>query len=151
MNSVNTHTRSYPQAPLLGSSACVFDQDTVLLVLGAKPPKKDLWSLPGGLVDVGETLQEAAARELFEETALSAEFSKTADWIEIIRREGNAIKYHYVIAMFVGRFKSGELKPGDDAKDARWFHLNDLTSLAMTEGTADLIYKAHAEWMGNQS
>jgi len=146
VNSINTPNRLYPKAPLLGASACIFDHDRVLLVLGAKPPKQDLWSLPGGLVEVGETLQQAAKRELMEETGITADFLGLADWIEAIKRTDDAIKYHFVIAMFVGHLRNGELKAGDDAKDARWFGLDELSQLSMTSGTADLITKTHKTW-----
>lgn len=139
--------RSYPQTPLLSASACIFNQNKVLLVLGATPPKQDLWSLPGGLVEVGETLQQAAARELFEETGLSADFLGLADWVEIIRHDDAAIKYHFVIAMFVGQFTHGTILAGDDAKDASWFDLSELPQLQMTKGTAELILKAHKGWI----
>lgn len=143
--------RSYPKAPLLGASACIWDRGNVLLVLGTKPPKKGLWSLPGGLVKIGETLQQAAARELFEETGMTADFLRLADWVEVITREKAEIKYHFVIAMFVGQLKGGELKAGDDAGDARWFGLDELPQLEMTKGTAQLIRKAYDNGSTEQS
>ncbi len=146
MKPINTSTRLYPQTPLLGASACIFDCDKVLLVLGATPPKLDLWSLPGGLVEVGETLQQAVCRELMEETGLTADISGLAEWIEIIVPDDSGIKYHFVVAMFVGQLSHGELQAGDDAKDVRWFPLNQLSQLEMTQGTADLILKTHAAW-----
>jgi len=139
--------RSHPRTPLLGASACIFDAGKVLLVLGANPPKKDLWSLPGGLVEVGETLQQAAARELLEETGLAASFLGLAEWVEVIERNGDTTKYHFVIAMFVGQPDHGEIKAGDDARDARWFELPELCQLPMTKGTAVLIHKAHKGWI----
>ncbi len=147
MNPSNTDIRSHPKNPLLGASACVFNDGRVLLVLGANPPKKDLWSLPGGLVEVGEPLQQAAARELLEEAGVSADFLGLAEWVEVIERDGDAIKYHFVIAMFVGRLAHGEIQAGDDAKDARWFDLSELSRLAMTTGTANVIHKAYKDWI----
>jgi len=141
--------RSYPKKPLLGASACIFDQSKVLLVLGTTPPKQGLWSLPGGLVEVGETLLQAAARELFEETGLSADILGLADWIEVIEPDTTTIKYHFVIAMFVGRYSHGQIKAGDDAKEACWFELSALSQLPMTKGTADLIHKAFNDWIEN--
>jgi 8-oxo-dGTP diphosphatase len=151
MNTTSTSKRSYPQTPLLGASACIFDRSKVLLVLGARPPKQDLWSLPGGLVEVGETLQKAAVRELLEETGLSADILGLADWIEVIERHDGIIQYHFVIAMFVGRFSLGEIKAGDDASDARWFDLSELSRLPMTKGTADVIHKAYQDWIEGKS
>jgi len=143
----NNSPRSYPQTPLLGASACIFYQEKVLLVLGARPPKQGLWSLPGGLVELGETLQQAAARELLEETGLSANFLGLADWVEVIKHDDTTIKYHYVIAMFVGHFSHGDILAGDDAAEARWFELSELSQLQMTKDTADLILKAHKGWI----
>lgn len=145
MNLTNSSNKSFPQKPLLGVSACIFNRAKVLLVLGATPPKQGLWSLPGGLVEVGETLQQAAKRELLEETGLGVDILEFAGWIEVIERDDTAIKYHFVIAMFVGQFRHGEIKAGDDAKDARWFDLAQLSQLQMTKGTADLIGKAHTD------
>ncbi len=151
MNSTDNTSRSYPQTPLLGASACVFDRSKVLLVLGSNPPKQGLWSLPGGLVEVGETLQQAAARELYEETGLGADILGLADWVEVIKRDGDTIKYHFVIAMFVGRLSHGRIKAGGDAAQARWFDLSELAQLHMTTGTADLIARAYKDWIEGTS
>ena len=147
MNPTNNSPRSYPQTPLLGASACIFDHGKVLLVLGARPPKQGLWSLPGGLVEVGETMQQAAARELLEETGLSANFLGLADWVEVIKRNDTAIKYHFVIAMFVGQFTHGDILAGDDAAEAQWFEVSELSQLQMTKDTAELILKAYKGWI----
>ncbi len=136
---------------MLGASACIIKENKVLLVLGANPPKQGLWSLPGGLVEIGETLQQAAARELQEETGLTADFLGLADWVEVIERNNDAIRYHYVIAMFIGRLNGGEIKAGDDALEARWFDLSELSQLKMTNGTANLILKAHKDWIEGKS
>jgi len=150
MNSSKISSRSYPQTPFLGASACIFDRGKVLLVLGVNPPKQGLWSLPGGLVEIGETLQQAAARELHEETGLGADILGLTDWVEVIKRDGDTIKYHFVIAMFVGRLSHGRINAGDDAAEARWFDLSELTQLQMTPGTADLIHKAYQGWIENK-
>ena len=147
MNPTNNSRRSYPQTPLLGASACIFDQEKVLLVLGARPPKQDLRSLPGGLVEVGETLQQAAARELLEETGVSANFLALADWVEVIKHGDAAIEYHFVIAMFVGQYSHGDILAGDDAAEAHWFEMSELSQLQMTKDTAELILKAHKGWI----
>jgi len=151
MKSENLPRRSYPQAPLLGASACIWDCGKVLLVRGTTPPKQNLWSLPGGLIDVGETLQQAAARELLEETGITADILGLAEWIEVIEHDGDAVKYHFVVAMFVGRYSRGELAAGDDATAAQWFSLDQLPQLEMTKGTADLIHKTFKDWFGGNS
>jgi len=69
-----------------------------------------------------------------------------AEWIEIIVPDETGIKYHFVVAMFVGQASQGELKAGDDAKDVQWFPLDQLSQLEMTPGTAELIHKTHAAW-----
>jgi len=151
MKSQNASRRSYPQAPLLGASACIWDCGKVLLVRGTAPPKQNLWSLPGGLVEVGETLQQAVARELLEETGITADILGLAEWIEIIEHEGSAVKYHFVVAMFAGRCTGGRLAAGDDATAAQWFTLDQLSHLEMTTGTAELIHKTCQGWFGGNS
>lgn len=141
----NTY-RTYPPKPLLGASTCVWHENKVLLVKRSNPPK-DVWSLPGGLVDVGETLVQAAARELREETGITANIITLAQWVEIIEPDGPRTKHHYVVPMFVGTYASGTLKAQDDALDAGWFELKGLQELKMTKGTADLILKTHTKWI----
>lgn len=139
-------SRTYPAAPLLGASACIWRGNDVLLVLRTNPPT-GVWSLPGGMVEVGETLEQAALRELAEETGIVAKLIALADWAEIIEVDKTRIKRHFVVPMFVGTYISGTIQAGDDAGDARWFNLDEIGKLDMTPDTADLIAKTYSTWV----
>ena len=138
----NRSDRSYPAFPLLAVSAAIWSGDKVLLTRRAKKPAKGLWSLPGGLVHAGETLAEAAQRELDEEAGISACLDRVADWAEVIVRDGAGdVSTHYVIAMFVGTWISGALRAGDDADEAQWFSPQQFDEIEMTPGTAERILR----------
>ena len=135
-------SRVYPEFPLLAVSAAIWSGGSVLLTRRAKKPAKGLWSLPGGLVHVGETLAEAALRELDEEAGIAATLNSVADWVDVITRdEAGAVDRHYVIAMFVGRWVSGTPRPGDDADAAQWFSPQQFDGIEMTPGTAERILR----------
>jgi len=129
--------------PTLGASACVWRDGKVLLVKRGKPPALDLWSLPGGHVELGETLKEAAGRELAEETGITASLTHLVDCLDIIRRtpEGT-VDRHYVIAVFTGTWTAGEPVPMDDAAALQWRDPDMLDGLYMTHGIDGIIRKA---------
>ncbi len=129
-----------PAGPILGVSTAVWREGRALLVLRGKQPSKDLWSLPGGHVEFGETLQEAALRELMEETSVEASIQDHTHWLDIISRDADgAARSHYVIAVFRAAWVSGEAVAGDDAAAVQWRTPDDLDDLAMTSGTADRL------------
>lgn len=137
--------RAYPTRPFLGASAAIFRGEAVLLAQRGKPPYRGVWSLPGGLVETGEHLAEAARREVAEETGIVAEIGPLVDFHEILVRDGaGAVERHFVVAVFAGRWLSGEPVAGDDAIGARFLPLSDIASADLTEGTAMLIERAHA-------
>ncbi|MEM7426978.1 MAG: NUDIX hydrolase [Pseudomonadota bacterium] len=137
-----TSQTARPARPLIGVSAAVWREGKVLLALRGKQPSKDLWSLPGGHVELGETLEEAALRELMEETSIRARIEEHTHWLDIIRRdEAGEVETHYVIAVFRAVWLSGEAVAGDDAAAVQWRGPDDLDDLAMTPGTADRIRK----------
>jgi len=137
--------RTYPTAPLLGVSASVFRDGKVLLARRGRPPLAGLWSLPGGLVEPGETMADAAAREVFEETGVSAEIGGIADVIEIILNdEDGAVERHYVLLSFAARWISGDGETSAEASDIAWLRPDELGSLEMTEGTEAVVAKAAA-------
>ena len=129
-----------PSSPVLGVSVACWRGDEVLLAKRGKAPSKGLWSLPGGHVELGERLAEAALRELGEETAVAAEIEGQVTSLDIIRRaEDGAVAGHYVIAVFKARWLSGEAVAGDDAAAVQWRRADDLADLDMTPGTAKLL------------
>ncbi len=133
-----------PPGPVAGVSALVVRDGKVLLVKRAKPPA-GLWSLPGGHVELGETLRQAALRELAEETGIEAEITGLIDCIDIINKSRHGdLEYHYVISIFGARWTGGEAVAGDDAAAVMWASAGELTELAMTPGTADFIARVLA-------
>jgi 8-oxo-dGTP diphosphatase len=112
--------REFPLAPLVGVGAVVVDRGRVLLVQRGTEPARGQWSLPGGLIEVGESLAAAVAREVQEETGLMVEPVELIELLDRIYREGDRVRYHYVIADYLCRVTGGELRAGSDAAQARW-------------------------------
>ena len=122
----------YPDAPRVAVGAVVVDQEKVLLVLRGKAPAKDMWAVPGGSVDLGETLQAAAEREILEETGLQIRAGEIIYAFEKIERDdAGQVRFHYVILDLLGEVldPASPLRPADDVSDAGWFSLADLDRL----------------------
>lgn len=130
--------------PVVAVGAFVFDRDgRVLLVQRGAPPGAGLWTLPGGKLELDETLAQAVAREVREETGLVVEVGALACVVERIA-EG----YHYVILDYLARVIGGALVAGDDARDARWASSDDLAALPLSEGLLPLLERARAAFRG---
>jgi 8-oxo-dGTP diphosphatase len=130
-------------APLRnGASIAVFKDRKVLLVKRGRPPFTGLWSLPGGKTEGEEAPREAARRELKEETGIEADVEGVVDLVKIPSDEDDDGGTTYRLTVFYGRPTGGSLKAGGDAMAAEWVHLDDVETLPMTEGTADLIWVA---------
>ena len=140
--------REYPVAPLVGTAVAVFnDGGEVLLVQRGKPPNQGQWGLPGGLIDVGERLVDAAAREVREECAVEIEVCELVAVFEpIIRDEAGRVRYHYVVVDYWGRYLSGDLRPDDDAADARWVAMDRLDRMDMYGESRTVVYRAYDLW-----
>ncbi len=139
-----SESRDYPARPILAASAAVFRPDGRLL-LGARrnPPFDKVFSLPGGLVEPGETLQQAAAREVEEETGVRAEILRFNDWREVINRDDDGrIKRHYVIASFAARWVSGDGEPSEELGKVIWADAGQIHALSLTPGLPDIIRQA---------
>jgi len=129
--------------PKLGASACVWRDGRVLIVQRGKPPLAGIWSLPGGAVEPGETAMAAAARELAEETGVTAALEQLVDLVDIIRHGADgSLQFHYAVACYTGRWISGEPIAASDAKAARFADVSELDALAMTDGTPAIIRRA---------
>jgi len=120
--------------------ALIFSNDQILLVERGKPPLAGYWSLPGGVVESGERLEDALAREVSEETGLQVEVGDIATVFErIMPAEDGRCEYHYVLIDFYCTVLGGILSAGDDSNQAEWRDLKDLDSILLTEGTREVI------------
>lgn len=137
--------RYYPIRPFVAASVAVFRGDRVLLAARTKPPADQLFSLPGGLVETGETLQEAALRELEEEVGVRADIAGFAGQVEVIERdEEGRCRRHFVVNAFAARWLAGEGTPGDEAADVIWAGPADIEGIAITPGLAGILARARA-------
>jgi ADP-ribose pyrophosphatase YjhB (NUDIX family) len=147
--------REYPDAPRVGVGAVVLDGDRVLLVRRGQAPSQGKWSLPGGLVHLGERLEDAVHREVTEECGLRVRVLDVCGVIDRIVRDPAAasaaapggvprVRYHWVIVDYVAEPAGGTLRAGSDAADARWVPLADLARYDTTDGLADMIHRAVA-------
>jgi len=112
--------REFPDAPRVGVGGVVVDEGLVLLVRRGSEPLKGHWSLPGGLLEVGEPLSAGVVREVREETGLTVEPVELIELLDRIHREGERVRYHYVIADYLCRVVGGALKAASDADEGRW-------------------------------
>jgi 8-oxo-dGTP diphosphatase len=114
----------------------------VLLVRRGHPPSEGLWAIPGGGVELGETLQEAAEREIMEETGLTIRAGDPVYTFDVILRDdAGRVQFHYVIVDLLAHYVSGELHSGDDARDARWVTSGELEKLPVNQTTLELLKK----------
>jgi len=140
-----TDPREYPVMPLLAVSAAVFRDGQVLIAKRGIGPRAGLWSLPGGLVEPGEPMAEAAVREVEEETGIDAEIVGPADFVEVITRdEDDKVSQHYVVVCFAARWLGGDGAISAEASDIIWTDPDALGELEMTEGAPEAIARAAA-------
>ncbi len=118
--------REYPTRPIVGVGGVVIHRQRALLIRRGREPLKGEWSIPGGVVELGEELAEAARRELKEETGLDVEPLAVIAVLDRIERVRRRVKYHYVIVDYVCRLKRGRLRPASDVVDARWVRPDEL-------------------------
>ncbi len=113
--------REYPERPIVAVGAAVCCEGRVLIVQRGKAPSKGLWTVPGGAVDLGETMSQAAAREVREECGIEIEVSEVAGILDnVVRDERGRVRYHYAIVDFCARYVSGDLSPSDELMDVTW-------------------------------
>lgn len=135
--------RLYPDQPLTGVGAVIFRGEEVLLVRRGQEPARDSWSLPGGLVELGETLTAAIHREVAEETGLRVRLLGVSAVLERVFPDAQGkIAYHYVLIDFLGEYLEGTLQPGSDITAARFVALADLPSFDLPHFTLDVIHRA---------
>ncbi len=132
--------RRYPNKPILGVGALIYDGDRVLLVQRGKEPLKGFWSLPGGAVETGELVQDALIREVQEETGLEVKIVRFGELFERIMPDtAGATEYHYVLLDYVCEILSGQPRAGSDSADVRWFSPEELKGVPVTSGTLEVI------------
>ncbi len=130
----------YPDVPRVAVGAIVFKEGRVLLVKRGQPPSQDQWAIPGGRVELGETLQAAAEREIKEETGLTIRAGDPAYIFDAIQRDdAGRVRFHYVIVDLLADYLAGEPRPGDDAREARWVAPQDLAELPVSQTTLDVL------------
>jgi 8-oxo-dGTP diphosphatase len=141
--------REYPENPLVGVGAVIIQENRVLLIRRGQAPLLGEWSLPGGVLECGETLREAVIREVREETGLTVETGEMLGVYErITRSEDGRVRYHYVLIDFLCRPASGDLKAASDAADVRWFAPEQLDELKLRPDTNEVIVKGLKRAMG---
>jgi 8-oxo-dGTP diphosphatase len=137
--------RRYPDRPVLAAAGVVISRGRVLLVKRGAPPALGLWSIPGGMVELGESLTEACAREVAEETGLAVEVGPLVEVVERLRPDAEGrLEYHYVIIDYLCSCPLAEPRAGDDAAAAAWVALDDLAGMDITTDTIKVIRKAAA-------
>ncbi len=130
----------YQPYPQIGVGAVVFKDNKILLVKRKNPPAKNQWAIPGGRLQLGETLREACQREILEETGINIKVGELIYSFEVIERQPNGqVIFHYVILDFLADYLSGKAIPGDDAVEVGWFSPQDLKSININPYTQKLL------------
>jgi 8-oxo-dGTP diphosphatase len=134
--------REFPETPLVGIGAIIIENARVVLVKRAHPPLQAEWSIPGGVLEVGELVREAAIREAREETGLTVEPGELLGvYDRVLRDADKRVQYHYVLIDFLCHRVGGNLAAASDAAEVRWFAREELPALKLAEDTLDVIRK----------
>jgi ADP-ribose pyrophosphatase YjhB (NUDIX family) len=141
-------SRQYPSQPLIGVGVVVWRDDKVLLIRRRKPPRQGEWSLPGGLQKLGETVFEAARREVMEETGVAIRVLDLTDVVDLIERDGvdGPVRYHYTLIDVAAEWLRGEAAPATDAAEVAWAELETLPRYRLWSETERVIRSAHRIW-----
>jgi 8-oxo-dGTP diphosphatase len=133
----------YPDRPLVGVGGLVLNRGRILLVKRGYPPSRGLWSIPGGHVELGETIYRAAVRETLEETGVETEPLGVVNVDDLIKVDSRGVRYHYILVTVLLKPVNSEAKPrpGGDAVDAGYYSLDDALKMPLTASTRGLIWK----------
>ena len=135
--------RAYPERPYVGVGVVVFRGEEVLLAKRGKKPRFNSWSIPGGAQELGETIEDAAHREIMEETGLVIEILGLVEVVNSINLDDEKrVQFHYTLIDFVAEWKGGNLVAGDDAADARWVPINEIDAYKLRPLTYEVILEA---------
>ena len=134
--------REYPIRPVVAVGAVILSDDKILLVKRKNPPGQGLWTIPGGVVELGETLKDALKREVREETGLEIEVIKPIEIVdEIVRDENEKIRFHYVIIDFLAKPAGGELRASSDVLDAKWIKFGEIENYKISKTLKRILGK----------
>ncbi len=140
---MSTDPRKYPDRPFVAVSAAIIRDGRVLIVQRAQPPMRGVFTLPGGVVEAGETLHQALVREIDEEVGMAIEPVALAGHREVIARDAEGrVERHFIILAFAARWISGEPKLNHELADARWMRPQEIAGLKTTEGLGEIIATA---------
>ena len=143
MMDTKENTRAYPDRPYVGVGVVVFRGEEVLLAKRGKKPRFNSWSIPGGAQELGETIEDAAHREILEETGLVIEILGLVEVVNSINLDDEKrVEFHYTLIDFVAEWKGGNLVAGDDAADARWVPINEIDAYKLRPLTYEVIFEA---------
>jgi len=135
--------RLYPARPLVGVGVVIWDGTRVLLERRGRPPAQGAWALPGGLIEVGETAEDAVRREVREECGIEVTVGPLLGLFEPIHRDPDGrVRYHFVVIDFLAHYHDGQCRAGDDAADLRWVAPEDLDLFALMPATRAMIDRA---------
>jgi 8-oxo-dGTP diphosphatase len=144
MNDAAANPRLYPDRPYVGVGVVIFRGEEVLLAQRGKLPRRYDWSIPGGAQELGETVFQAGAREILEETGLTVEILGLVDVIDAISHDDDGrVMFHYTLVDLVAEWRAGEAAPDDDVAAVQWVHLDALDGVEMRQVTRDVIREAH--------
>jgi ADP-ribose pyrophosphatase YjhB (NUDIX family) len=146
--------REYPEVPLVGVGAVIVNEGRVLLICRGSEPLKGDWSLPGGLLELGESLHQGVIREVREETGLEVEPLQLVELLDRVHRQGQRVQYHYVIADYLCQLKGGELRAASDAVAARWVERvewNSHSALRIDPVTVMVLEAGWKMWCARQA
>ena len=147
MSEPSSPSRDYPSRPFVGVGVVVLRGEQVLLIRRGKPPRLGGWSLPGGAQEVGETVHEAARREVMEETGVDIEVLGLVDVVDSIRKDGDGrVIQHYTLVDLCAAWRAGEPKAGGDAMAAAWMPLAEISTLGLWTETDRIIRMAATRW-----
>jgi ADP-ribose pyrophosphatase YjhB (NUDIX family) len=133
-------SRDYPSRPIPAVAATIFHEGKVLLAVRGKPPNLGKWGIPGGAVELGETVEQAVAREVLEETNIVVKPKRLITVLNSIGKDSEGkIRVHYILLEYLCEYVSGEVHAASDAPDARWFSVKDLDKIDMMEYTRTLV------------
>jgi 8-oxo-dGTP diphosphatase len=138
-------TRQYPDRPLIGVGAVIVENARVVVVRRAHEPLKGEWSIPGGVLELGETLHSGVAREALEETGLVVAVGEVLEVFDrIVRDSAGRVQFHYVLIDFLCQPRSGELRAGEDASEARWLAAEELRDFCVEDSAEAVLLKGLA-------